>query len=302
MVRRGDGLAARLLLVGGLPSAPPGLLPLPGRPSGTPFDRGDVPKHLTHDPPDLVLVFRALATPLEPRSQPIPKDRPVPPLLALPACRPSAGSLPLRPLPAHPGEPACTFGSGIPSPDVPFRPRGLAPPRRLAPQRACGFVAPRYRPWGSPRFSPDIHHPGPEGPLADTVTSPRRGHPSKGSPRLQPYRVTAAVASVQLPRFPRHDVSTVADGPEGRADTRRSQAKRRFGSGRTPRTSPGRRHIRTSPRARTGEAGRFDRRARRRGTSRGPHHLQGIDVSSRDAPAHRGEPPRRDRRGPRVSA
>jgi hypothetical protein len=34
-----------------------------------------------------------------------------------------------------------------------FRPRGFSPPRRLAPLRGCGFVAPRFRPWGSSRFS-----------------------------------------------------------------------------------------------------------------------------------------------------
>lgn len=34
-----------------------------------------------------------------------------------------------------------------------FRPRGLAPPRRLAPLRGCGLVASRSRTWGSLRFA-----------------------------------------------------------------------------------------------------------------------------------------------------
>jgi hypothetical protein len=37
-------------------------------------------------------------------------------------------------------------------PSTVFRPRGLSPPRRFAPHRGCGFVAPRCRLWGSTRF------------------------------------------------------------------------------------------------------------------------------------------------------
>jgi len=40
----------------------------------------------------------------------------------------------------------------VATPEVQFRPRGFAPPRRLAPLGARGLVASRYRPWGSPRF------------------------------------------------------------------------------------------------------------------------------------------------------
>jgi len=37
-------------------------------------------------------------------------------------------------------------------PEIPFRPRGFTPPRRLAPHGACGRVASHSRPWGPPRF------------------------------------------------------------------------------------------------------------------------------------------------------
>jgi len=35
---------------------------------------------------------------------------------------------------------------------LPFRPRGLSPPRRFPPRAGHGPVASRFRPWGSPRF------------------------------------------------------------------------------------------------------------------------------------------------------
>ena len=107
---------------------------------------------------------------------------PLPPLRRLsPAASTPGGRCP-------PKRMRVTFGSGIPTPDVPFRPRGLAPPRRLSPQQACGFVAPRYRPWGSSRFRARGSRTRlrRDESLEATAAFPRRGHyPSKGSPRRQ---------------------------------------------------------------------------------------------------------------------
>jgi len=73
-------------------------------------------------------------------------DRPIPPLLALPAA-PLRRSTPVASTPgAAPIARRLAFGSGFPGPDVVFRPHGLSPPRRFSPQQACGFVAPRCRP------------------------------------------------------------------------------------------------------------------------------------------------------------
>jgi hypothetical protein len=118
----------------------------------------------------------------------------------------SSSSLGIRPLP-----PLCrsTFGASTPGsrgslrPDgairqVPFRPRGFPPPRRLPPHRGCGFVAPRCRLWGSARFLLPASVRARR--LAGAPShSPRRGsYPSKSSPHQQPYRITAAVALVPL--------------------------------------------------------------------------------------------------------
>jgi len=46
-----------------------------------------------------------------------------------------------------------SFGLGGATSEVSVRPRGFSPPRRLPPRSACGLVASRCRPWGSPRFS-----------------------------------------------------------------------------------------------------------------------------------------------------
>jgi hypothetical protein len=72
---------------------------------------------------------------------------------------------------------------------------------------ACGFVAPRCRPWGSPRFlprPPELREPGRH------RHSPRRGsYPSKSFPRQQPRRITATVAllwvlrNLRTTRWPR---------------------------------------------------------------------------------------------------
>jgi hypothetical protein len=64
---------------------------------------------------------------------------------------------------------------------------------------ACGFVAPRFRPLGSLRFVPSVprlRRGGGDLPVFPAM----RSYPSKGSPRQQPYRITAAVAPLPLPR------------------------------------------------------------------------------------------------------
>jgi len=115
-----------------------------------------------------------------------------------PACRPPAVRRSARPLP----EAEASFGPTVPPVGVSFRPRGFSPPRRLAPRRRCGSVAPRCRLWGSTRFV-----------LGASIAtrrwtwhprhSPRRGsYPSKSSPRQQPCRITATVALLPLPPAP----------------------------------------------------------------------------------------------------
>jgi len=94
------------------------------------------------------------------------------------------------------------IGPSVRPDDISFRPRGFSPPRRLSPRGGCGFVAPRCQPWGSSRFLRRAtwcvrRRPG------RRPFSPRRGsHPSKGSPRQQPYRITAAVALLPFPVDP----------------------------------------------------------------------------------------------------
>lgn len=73
-----------------------------------------------------------------------------------------------------------------------FRPRGFAPPRRFRLTASSGFVAPQYR-TGFAAFR-DPWNLQPEG-LASHVPFPAaHSHPSKRSPRWQPYRITTAVA------------------------------------------------------------------------------------------------------------
>jgi len=107
----------------------------------------------TIDPRGLGLPFRAARGLRDPSPVHTRRHGTVgPPLLASSASPlrrlPSVRLLPVSQLPKQ----RTTFGSGVPSPDVLFRPRGLSPPRRFSPHRGCGFVAPRYRPWGSSRF------------------------------------------------------------------------------------------------------------------------------------------------------
>lgn len=102
------------------------------------------------------------------------------------------------------------FGGSVPSDPIVFRPRGLSPPRRLAPPGLCGLVASRCRSWGSPRFGTAPTSGAPPGsvepsslPSVEDDPSPRRGSdPSKEATRRQPHPVTRAVASLALQLLP----------------------------------------------------------------------------------------------------
>jgi len=145
-----------------------------------------------HRPPWPWLLLQSAHTRGRNPSRRLPKQWSwAPPLMVLPACAP--------PLVDHPRvhssmRRSASFGPPVPPGDVSFRPHGLSPSRRFAPRGRCEFVAPRCQPWGSPRFNPGTtrsvrRRPG------RRSRSPRRGsYPSKGSPRQQPYRITAAVA------------------------------------------------------------------------------------------------------------
>lgn len=181
-------------------------------PRGLP-EAAALPARGTIDPRDLRLVFRALATRRNP-SRPGRIPIRVPPLVALPAVSPS----PFSPGASTPGADLAAdhLRVEVSTPDVSFRPRGFAPPRRLPPHLGRGSVAPRSRPWGSSRFQQA--KPGsPEGATEPLPPFPRRGSdPSKGSPRQQPYRITAALASSSLP------LARPPDGLDrGSRDTRR---------------------------------------------------------------------------------
>jgi len=104
---------------------------------------------------------------------------------------------------AHPLQPPTLAGPWrrfeATSPEIPFRPRGFAPPRRFPPRaelRACciplpilGFAAFPYRSRRLPK----------QGRRSGTFPQ-RNSHPSKETPRRQPHRVTAAVALLPLAR------------------------------------------------------------------------------------------------------
>jgi hypothetical protein len=81
---------------------------------------------------------------------------------------------------------------------ISFRPRGFAPPRRLAPSRCRGLVASHCQP-GVRRVS-DPPRQGDQDRLVDARLPPGASYPSKNSPHQQPYRVTAASALLPLCR------------------------------------------------------------------------------------------------------
>jgi len=95
----------------------------------------------------------------------------------------------------------CQRRSAQPSSDdrVTVRPGGFSPLRRLTPRRGLGFIAPQSRPGfiafhaGYPIFQPTEVNVWME---AIHRSAQCGSHPSKNSPRQQPYCVTAAVAPV----------------------------------------------------------------------------------------------------------
>lgn len=121
-----------------------------------------------------------------------------PPLVGF-ACSPFRRLSPRASTPGRGGFPLLPSASSDQL-EVPFRPRGLAPPRRLSPHGDRGLVASRSRPWGSPRFRVPSSLRGYRLDVGDC--SPRReSHPSKDSPRRQPFHVTVVVASLPLSRL-----------------------------------------------------------------------------------------------------
>jgi hypothetical protein len=101
---------------------------------------------------------------------------------------------PVRPLPAPEG----AFGASVPSDTILFRPRGLSPPRRLAPHELCRLVASCCRSWGSPRCSRCVRRSG-RSLSVERPTFPRRAsYPSKYATRRQPHHVTVAVAPLMF--------------------------------------------------------------------------------------------------------
>jgi hypothetical protein len=97
-----------------------------------------------------------------------PSSRPATPRLRF--FTPPPTSLP----PSTPGN-ACALPSGRPDQGrLPFRPRGFAPPRRLAPATGSRFVAPWCRPWGSPRSPVD------RSACASSPPAPRGASPFEG--------------------------------------------------------------------------------------------------------------------------
>lgn len=95
-----------------------------------------------------------------------------------------------RPLPPVPKD---QLRSSVTKPTIPFRPRGFPPPRRFPPRAGRESVAPHNR--------PEVHRvssaSAPWWSMSTTLVCLRgfpaaRIHPSKNSPRQQPYRVTTA--------------------------------------------------------------------------------------------------------------
>jgi len=80
-----------------------------------------------------------------------PRDFRRSPSSSSPGIRPLHAPLPLPADPSTPGGLRPLRSDGA-THRILFHPRGFSPPRRFAPCRCCGFVAPRCRFWGSSRF------------------------------------------------------------------------------------------------------------------------------------------------------
>jgi hypothetical protein len=154
----------------------------------------------------LRFVFRALATSPEP-TLPIPVREwsaetsldLVPPLLALPACSPLRRVTLVRPLPDTAASSRAFRARGS-TPRLMFRPRGLSPPRRLSPHQGLRVCCAPLPTLGFAAFHPRVSRASEETVGTRAVLPAARSNPSKGSPRQQPYRITAAVAPLPLPR------------------------------------------------------------------------------------------------------
>jgi hypothetical protein len=147
-------------------------------------------------PLDLRFIFRAARNGPETPRRDCSRSS-VSPLVGFVRVCPSSDMPRLRPLPVT----LPPLSSDRCQPASAFRPRGFSPPRRFTPHsrsRACCIPVPE----GVRRVSSHCHrelsrHPKTTTPLepACDLSRKRPSHPSKKSPRLQPHRITATVAS-----------------------------------------------------------------------------------------------------------
>jgi hypothetical protein len=152
------------------------------------------------------------------------------------AVRPST-----RPLP----EARAPFGPVDANHRILFRPRVFSTPRRLAPRRGCGFVAPRCRLWGFARFPVPV--PPAQWRWGRTSRFPRSEYPAKSSPRQQPCRITAVRCLLAVTVRPPGPSRPVARAFEERREqvrwrpSPRGAGLRRPLAGRSPSEEEGRR-------------------------------------------------------------
>jgi hypothetical protein len=190
------------------------------------------------DPP-AKLSFRAGGCP--------PSSRGVRPLAASPPTCARSSTPASRPRSLAGSRP---FGFGRTSPrPVLFRLRGFAPPWRFAPSVRCRFVAPCCR-WRFVAFLAK-GSAGYYSPDRAPRSSRRVSYPPKNSPRLQPYRVTTALAFLPFSPDPRHRARERALGASGasraRCPSRRTEPDsarlRAPGTSRLPTSQRASRHL-----------------------------------------------------------